>query len=106
MSEILEEHKLYLSHRQLLEVSNAFLKSSVLLQIRYLSSETNISERVPNLSWSDGLLDVRDDPVHHVLLLHPPHNIGSLQLVVQTLLNLEKRNTIIEKSAERDDHLI
>ena len=58
------------------------------------------------LGRGDGLLDVGDDPVDHVLLLHPPHDIGSLQLVVQTLLNLENRNTIIEKSAERDDHLI
>jgi hypothetical protein len=34
------------------------------------------------------LPDARDDPVDHVLLLHPPHHIGHLQLVVQPLLHL------------------
>jgi hypothetical protein len=32
--------------------------------------------------------DARDDPVNHVLLLHPPHHVGHLQLVVQPLLHL------------------
>ena len=32
--------------------------------------------------------DVGDDPVDHVLLLHSPHHIGHLQLVVQPLLHL------------------
>ena len=41
------------------------------------------------LGRGDGLLDVGDDPVHHVLLLHPPQDIGSLKLVVQTLLDLK-----------------
>ena len=90
MSEILEEHKLYLSHRQLLQVGNAFLQSSGLLQMK-VDHQKPRGCRVPYLSWSDGLLDVRDDPVHHVLLLHPSHNIGCLQLVVQTFLNLEMR---------------
>jgi hypothetical protein len=35
--------------------------------------------------------DARDDPVDHVLLLHPPHHIGHLQLVVQPLLHLHAR---------------
>ena len=32
--------------------------------------------------------DVGDDPVDHVLLLHSPHHIGHLQLVVQPLFHL------------------
>merc|ERR1712105_15827 len=69
MSEILMNKACFTPQKRL-EVSNAFPESSVLL------------------SWSDGLLDIGDDPVHHVLLFHPPHDVGSLQLVVQTLLDL------------------
>ena len=36
----------------------------------------------------DGLPDVVDDPVDHVLLFDPPHHVGDFQLVVQSLLNL------------------
>merc|ERR1739838_688003 len=53
-----------------LQVRNALLQGSVFL------------------GWSDRLLDIANNPVHHVLLLHAPHNVGSLQLVVQPLLDL------------------
>ena len=59
------------------EVGNALLEGGILL------------------CRGDGLLDVVDDPVDHVLLLHPPHNVGHLQLVVKTLLNLCKTRTNI-----------
>jgi len=55
---------------QALQVRNALLKGCVFL------------------GWGDGSLNVTNDPVHHMLLLHTPHNIGSLKLVVQPFLNL------------------
>merc|ERR1719284_1809785 len=63
-------HNSYLSCRQFLQVSDAFLECSVLL------------------SRSDGLLDIGDDPVNHVLLFHSSQHVGSFKLVVKTLLNL------------------
>ena len=53
-------------------------------------------ERVVLLLRRDGLLHVGHDPVDHVPLLHAPHHVRQLQLVVETLLNLkpnEKRTS-------------
>lgn len=42
------------------------------------------------LGGGDGGLDAVHDPVHHVLLLQPRLDVGHLQLVVQTLLDLDR----------------
>ena len=51
-------------------------------------------ERVVLLLGRDGLAHVGHDPVGHVLLLHAPHHVGQLQLVVETLLNLEQKEGV------------
>ena len=61
----------YLGTGQALQVRNALLQGCVFL------------------GWGDGALHVANDPVHHVLLLHAPHNVGCLQLVVQPFLDLK-----------------
>ena len=48
-------------------------------------------ERVVLLLGRDGLAAVGHDPVGQVLLLHAPHHVGQLQLVVQPLLHLKER---------------
>merc|ERR1711962_1261896 len=59
----------HLSSRECLQVRNAFLEGSSLL------------------GGGDGGLNVADDPVNHVLLLHAPQHVGGLHLVVQPLLD-------------------
>lgn len=50
-------------------------------------------ERVLLLLGGDVLLDVGDDPVDHVLLLHAAEDVGNLKLVVQATADLsEERN--------------
>merc|ERR1719367_2558888 len=58
-----------LSSREGLQVRNAFLECSGLLV------------------WGDCGFHVANDPVNHVLLLHPSHHISRLHLVVEPLFN-------------------
>merc|ERR1711962_1381268 len=59
----------HLSSREGLQVRNAFLEGGSLL------------------GGGDGGLNVADDPVNHVLLLHAPQHVGCLHLIVQPLLD-------------------
>lgn len=46
-------------------------------------------ESILLLLGTDAFLDIIHDPVNHVPLLHSAHDVGSLELVVQTTLHLK-----------------